>query len=362
MNHSSDNCERPSVPSKTPAQPLIPAEETGLWGICSLSKAKDFRVCYIAFVAPKLPRLTPAATTQMRIEMASTPCKGLKKDGTSCRGNGLEQLDGYCIAHAPADKAWHWRSHGGKSSPASRLPSCTQNFFARSLVNARVTLVYLSHERSYVRHPFNRRQKASSAARAGPPRPRRRRRPSPASRLPSCTQNFFAQSLVNARATLVHHSYERAYLCHPFNRRRKASSAARARPTRPRRRPSPATRLPSCTENFFAQPLVNSHETLVHLSYMRSCLCHPFNRRKKASSAARARPAATTPAPFASQPSAVMHRKLFCPISRPSLVNARHSLVPARTSATPSTAADRLPARPVPGPRRDADGLRLPPT
>ena len=51
--------------------------------------------------------------------MTSTPCKSLKKDGTPCRGNGLEQLDGYCIAHAPADKAWEWRSRGGKASSAA---------------------------------------------------------------------------------------------------------------------------------------------------------------------------------------------------------------------------------------------------
>ena len=51
--------------------------------------------------------------------MTSTPCKSLKKDGTPCRGNGLDQLDGYCIAHAPADKAWEWRSRGGKASSAA---------------------------------------------------------------------------------------------------------------------------------------------------------------------------------------------------------------------------------------------------
>ena len=51
--------------------------------------------------------------------MTSIPCKSLKKDGTPCRGNGLDQLDGYCIAHAPADKAWQWRSRGGKASSAA---------------------------------------------------------------------------------------------------------------------------------------------------------------------------------------------------------------------------------------------------
>ena len=103
---------------------------------------------------------------------------------------------------------------------------------------------------------------------------------SPATRLPSCAQNFFARSLVNARATLAHLSYERSCLCHPFNRRRKASSAAHARPPRPRARPSPATRLPSCAQNFFAQSLVNSRVSLAHLSYVRSCLSTPPSAAK----------------------------------------------------------------------------------
>ena len=108
--------------------------------------------------------------------MTSTPCKSLKKDGTPCRGNGLDQLDGYCIAHTPAGKAWQWRSRGGKASSAAarahkripdrlrraieklstgidqvlegklapaatRLLSCTENFLTQSLVNSRVSLV-----------------------------------------------------------------------------------------------------------------------------------------------------------------------------------------------------------------------------
>ena len=51
--------------------------------------------------------------------MTSTPCKSLKNDGTPCRGDGLDQLDGYCIAHTPAGKAWQWRSRGGKASSAA---------------------------------------------------------------------------------------------------------------------------------------------------------------------------------------------------------------------------------------------------
>ena len=53
--------------------------------------------------------------------MAKTPCKGTNLDGTPCQGNGQAALDGYCIAHAPADKTRAWRSRGGKnSSTASR--------------------------------------------------------------------------------------------------------------------------------------------------------------------------------------------------------------------------------------------------
>ena len=48
--------------------------------------------------------------------MPKTPCKGVKQDGTPCRGNGLPDFDGYCIAHAPTEKTREWRSRGGKNS------------------------------------------------------------------------------------------------------------------------------------------------------------------------------------------------------------------------------------------------------
>ena len=54
--------ERPSVPSGTPPLPQILSEKTGHSGIFSQSKAKDFRMCYIAFARQKLPSRTPAAT------------------------------------------------------------------------------------------------------------------------------------------------------------------------------------------------------------------------------------------------------------------------------------------------------------
>ncbi len=55
--------------------------------------------------------------------MSKMLCKGIRKDGSPCRGNGLEQYDGFCIAHGPApDQAHEWRSKGGKnSSTAARL-------------------------------------------------------------------------------------------------------------------------------------------------------------------------------------------------------------------------------------------------
>ena len=59
--------------------------------------------------------------------MAKILCKGIKRDGTPCQGQGLPSFDGYCIAHAPADKTREWRSRGGKNSSTAaradkRLP------------------------------------------------------------------------------------------------------------------------------------------------------------------------------------------------------------------------------------------------
>ncbi len=59
--------------------------------------------------------------------MPKTLCKALRKDGQPCQGLGQEKYGGYCIAHAPADKVWEWRSKGGQASSAAaradkRLP------------------------------------------------------------------------------------------------------------------------------------------------------------------------------------------------------------------------------------------------
>ncbi len=74
--------------------------------------------------------------------MAKTPCKGTKKDGNPCCGNGLKQFDGYCIAHGAPEKTRAWRVRGGKNSSTAaradkRLPeryrdvihALTQDFF-----------------------------------------------------------------------------------------------------------------------------------------------------------------------------------------------------------------------------------------
>ena len=64
--------------------------------------------------------------------MPKTLCKGVKRDGTPCQGNGLPRFDGYCIAHAPAEKTRQWRSRGGKASASAarndkRIPERLRN-------------------------------------------------------------------------------------------------------------------------------------------------------------------------------------------------------------------------------------------
>ena len=55
--------------------------------------------------------------------MSKKLCKGIRKDGSPCKGKALDQYDGYCIAHGPTpDQAHQWRSKGGKNSAtAARL-------------------------------------------------------------------------------------------------------------------------------------------------------------------------------------------------------------------------------------------------
>ena len=55
--------------------------------------------------------------------MSKKLCKGIRKDGSPCQGQGLDQFNGLCIAHGPSpDQAYQWRSEGGKNSAtAARL-------------------------------------------------------------------------------------------------------------------------------------------------------------------------------------------------------------------------------------------------
>ena len=137
-----------------------------------------------------------------------------------------------------------------------------------------------------------------------------RRAKTPFARCP-CTKTAICAVAVNHphHTNCMNHSSDKCQrvLVHallpvnPSIRRKRASSPACARPARPRARPSTATRLPSCAQNFFAQSLVNSREL---------------------SSISRTR---------------------------------------AHTCATPPSAAEGPPARPVLARRRDARGLRQPP-
>ena len=48
--------------------------------------------------------------------MTKITCKSAKQDGSPCKGLGLGQFDGYCIAHGLADQTREWRVRGGKAS------------------------------------------------------------------------------------------------------------------------------------------------------------------------------------------------------------------------------------------------------
>ena len=289
--------------------------------------------------------------------MTSKPCKILKKDGAPYRGSGFDQLDGYCIANTPAPSC----------PPPPVCRHAPKTIFTQSLVNSRLSLVHLSvtltfqrigqrgdsyrlsaarirlpfarfscmkpaicagavnhpHHTNCVNHSSNKCQPAPVRAlipaqpihppHAARTRPAPRRvRPSPATRLPSCAQNSYAQSLVNSRLSLVHLSVPLTFqrigqrgdfrrlptarirlpfarcpctkpaICavavnHPHHtncvnhssdkcQRSLIHALIPVNPSIRRARPSPASRLPSCAQNFFTQSLVNSRLSLVHLS------------------------------------------------------------------------------------------------
>ena len=77
--------------------------------------------------------------------MSKKLCKGIRKDGSPCQGNALDQYDGFCIAHGPApDQVHEWRSQGGKNSATAarldkRLPESVKN--DRDMVESAMQLV-----------------------------------------------------------------------------------------------------------------------------------------------------------------------------------------------------------------------------
>ena len=48
-------------------------------------------------------------------------CKGARKDGSPCQAEAHRDLDGYCVAHGPADKLRVWRVNRGSFSIATRI-------------------------------------------------------------------------------------------------------------------------------------------------------------------------------------------------------------------------------------------------
>ena len=146
-----------------------------------------------------------------------------------------------------------------------------------------------------------------------PPQKGLQRGPCAATRLPSCAESFFAQSLVNARVTLVH-----LEVSSTFQRIGQRGDFYRLPAERIRLR---FARF-SCTKTAICamsvnhphhiNPMNHSSDKCQHPSYMRSCLCNPSIRRQRPSSAARTRPArAATRAAFASLPSAGLRPKFL---------------------------------------------------
>ena len=143
-----------------------------------------------------------------------------------------------------------------RPSPASRLPSCAQNFLpnlTHSLVNSRLTLLHL-----YVPLTFQRIGQRGDSYRLPAARIRLR-----FARCP-CTKPAICVGAVNHphHINCVNHSSDKCQpaLVHALipEQPLHPPHAASTRPAPRRARPSPASRLPSCAQNFYAQSLVNS--------------------------------------------------------------------------------------------------------
>ena len=243
------------------------------------------------------------------------------------------------------------------------LPNLTQ-----SLAISRVTLVHL-----YVPLTFQRIGQRGDSNRLPAARTRLR-----FARCP-CTQTAICAVAVNHphHTNCVNHSSDKCQpaLVHalipvnPSIRRKRASSPTPTRPPRPPAWPSPASRLPSCAQNFLpnlTQSLANSRLTLLHL-YVTLI----FQRIGQRGDSYRL-PAARTRLRFARCPctktaicaaavavnhphhiNCVNHSSDKC---QPSLVRA---LIPVNPFHPPPKALQRGPYSP--GPRRDARGLHQPP-
>ena len=275
--------------------------------------------------------------------MTSKPCKSLKKDGAPCRGSGFDQLDGYCIANAPAP-----------SCPPPPVCHHAPKTFSQSLVNSRelsyisrLTLLIIGqsgdfyrlpaarirlrfarfsctktaicagavnhpHHTNCVNHSSDKCQRALVHAPIPVNRSIRRVRPSPASRLPSCAQNFFTQSLVNSRLSLVHLSVRLT-----FQRIGQRGDFFRLPAARIRLR---FARF-SCTKTAICVGAVN-HPHHINCVNHSSDKCQPAPVRALIPE----QPLHPPHAAFASHPSAVMGPKLLCPISRKLSGNARTSI------------------------------------
>ena len=120
--------------------------------------------------------------------------------------------------------------------------------------------------------------------------PRMRRAKTPFARF-SCTKTAICAAAVNHPHHInpMNHSSNKCQpaLIHalipvnPSIRRKRASSPTRTRPPRPRPRPPPATPSAVLRPKFLARSLVNSRISLVHLSYVRSCLSTPSTAAKR---------------------------------------------------------------------------------
>ena len=160
----------------------------------------------------------------------------------------------------------------GRPSPTSHLPCCAQNFspnLTQSLAISRVSLVHL-----YVPFTFQSIGQRDNPYRLPAARTRLRFAQCP------CTK-----TAIFAGAGAVNHPHHINCMNHSSNKcqpslihalipvnpsipRKKASSPTRTRPPRPRARPSPTARLPSCAQKFLpnlTQSLAISRLTLPNL-------------------------------------------------------------------------------------------------